>query len=107
MDFNVIWQILVNRGRVAHFYKEECQFLWNQFTPEQQKQIFEAIERKVNSGRFVHYNPVNAIRDNIPVERGPKQLSFDDYFRRYRTTEERDGWRRVFMPKEQKTVYVK
>ena len=56
---------------------------------------------------FVHYNPVKAIRENVPKERRQQQLSFDDYYRTYGTTEEVDGWRRVFLPQLEKTIYVK
>ena len=34
-------------------------------------------------------------------------LSYADYYTRFGTTEEVDGWRRVFLPEQQKTIYVK
>jgi hypothetical protein len=37
----------------------------------------------------------------------PQTLSFNDYYTKFGTTEERDGWRRVFLPEKQKTIYVK
>ena len=41
--------------------------------------------------------------------REPKQqeMSYADYFRRYNTTEERDGWHRKYLPEEQRTIYIK
>ena len=39
----------------------------------------------------------------------PKQqiLSYTDYYNRYGTTEEKDGWVRTFLPEQQKTIYIK
>ena len=34
-------------------------------------------------------------------------LSYTDYYNRYGTTEEKDGWVRTFLPEQQKTIYVK
>ena len=107
MDFLEIWKILSCRGRVAHFYREECEYLWSTFTPQQQQQIYESITKKLNSGRFVHFNPANAIRDNIPQQRTIRQLSYDDYYRIFHTTEEQGGWKKIFLPEQQKTIYVK
>ena len=39
MDFSEIWDILKNRGRVAHFYQMECEYLWSQLSPEQQQAV--------------------------------------------------------------------
>ena len=106
MEFNSIWQILKDRGRVAHFYRSECEYLWSRISDEDQQAIFDSIERKINSGRFVHYNPANAIRDNMPHVRRQLQLSYADYYRIYGTTEERDGWK-MANPTGQKVIYVK
>ena len=107
MDFEIFWTLVGNRGHVAHFYRDECECLWKTFSPAQQDAIYDAIEQKLQKGRFVHYNPVNAINDNMPRMPQKRTLSFADYYRRYNTTEETDGWHRQFLPEKQTTIYVK
>ncbi|MBO4674624.1 MAG: hypothetical protein J5601_00865 [Elusimicrobiaceae bacterium] len=107
MNFSEIWDILKNRGRVAHFYQMESEYLWNQLSPEQQQAVFDAITKKIASGRFVHFNPANAIRDNTPKVQQPKILSFNDYYKLFGTTESQPGWRKEYLPDQQKTIYVK
>ena len=34
-------------------------------------------------------------------------MSFNDYYNKFGTTEETDGWKRVFKPEERTTIYVK
>ena len=106
MDFEIFWTLVGNRGYVAHFYREECECLWKTFTPEQQETIYDAIEQKLQTGRFVHYNPINAIKDNLP--RAPKNqiLSYAEYYARYGTTEPQDGWKQA-NPTGNKVIYVK
>ena len=107
MEFEDFWKIVINHGRVAAFYKLECEELWKRFSPSQQQAIYEAIERKLRAGKFVHYNPVYAIRDNIPSS--PKQvvLSYEEYYAIHHTTEPVNGFQKVFLPEQQKTIYVK
>ena len=105
--FDHLWLLLGNHGGIADFFKEEASRVWSGYTLEQQREIYRAIRDKLSAGRFVHYNPVRAIRENVPKERRQQQLSFDDYYRIYGTTEEVDGWRRVFLPQLEKTIYVK
>ena len=38
---------------------------------------------------------------------GLQTLSFADYYAKFGTTEEQDGWQRTFLPEQQKTIYVK
>ncbi len=107
MDFQDFWILVAHRGRVAHFYQSECEHLWRTYTPEQQKQIYDAVSDKLASGRFVSYRPNEAILDNAP--KAPKILviSADEYYRRYGTQTDHDGWKRTFLPEQQKTIYVK
>ena len=85
MDFKDFWPLVATRGRVAHFYQSECEHLWSTFSPAQQQAIYDAINEKLMAGKFVHYNPANAIRDNAP--KAPKTLiiSAEEYYRRYGT----------------------
>lgn len=82
----------------------ECLRLWESFSTQQQQQIYDTIRNKLQSGKFVHYDPVKAIRENTPKV---QIISADEYYRRYGTQANQDGWRRVFIPEQQKTIYVK
>ena len=62
--FEDFWSLVANRGHVAHFYRLECEALWKNYTPAQQQAICDNIERKINSGAFVHFVPEIAIREN-------------------------------------------
>ena len=107
MNFEDFWRLVKDHGHVAPFYRNECEALWNDFSPEQQQAICESIEKKLQSGRFVSFRPTEAMRDNAP--RTPKQLvlSYNDYYALYHTTEPVNGFRKVFLPDQQKTIYIK
>ena len=108
MDFDEIWTLLKDRGRVAHFYQEETAALWNSFSAEQQQQIFDAIKKKLDAGNlYVDYRPPFAIRDNLPKTPKYRILSYDEHYRRYGTDAPQDGYMRVFLEDQQKTIYVK
>ena len=107
MDFNDFWPLVENHGSVASFHKNECEELWRGFTSEQQQAVYDAIQRKLNSGLFVHYDPAKAIRDNAPKAPRIQIISADEYYRRYGTQANQDGWVRTFLPEQQKTIYVK
>lgn len=104
--FEEIWPLIERHGGVAEFHKEECAQLWAELTDEQRENVFCAIRDKLLSGKFVHYNPVKAIRENLPKKQR-QQLTFDEYYRKYNTTKNLDGWQRVFLPEEQRTIYVR
>ena len=82
----------------------ECLRLWETFTARQQQHIYEAIRSKLQAGKFVHYDPVQAIRDNVPKV---QIISADEYYRRYNTQANQDGWVRTFLKEQQKTIYIK
>ena len=82
----------------------ECLRLWETFTEQQQEQIFNTICAKLQAGKFVHYDPFKAIQDNVPKV---QIISADEYYRKYGTQANQDGWVRKFLPEEQRTIYVK
>ena len=105
-SFDFLWLLLESHG-VVERYKAEAAQLWETYTLEQQRAIYRSIRDKLRAGRFVHYNPVKAVRENAPKQRPLQTLSYADYYRRYGTTLETDGWQRRFLPEKQTTIYVK
>ena len=105
-SFDYLWQMLDNHG-VIERYKADCARLWDTFSLEQQRQIYRSIRDNLSAGKFVNYNPVKAVRDNIPKAPKRQIMSADDYYRKYGTQANRDGWQRVFLKDQGKTIYVK
>ena len=101
-----ICRLLVSHGMVPseiHDAEEE----WNKYDLAQQRIIYRTIRDKIREGKFVNYHPVLAIRDNAPKAPRIQIISADEYYRRYGTQTEHDGWKRTFLPDQQKTIYVK
>ena len=105
-SFFYIYQLLESHGVIPN-KKDEASRVWSQYTLEQQRQIYRSIQQKLAQGKFVHYNPVIAIRDNAPRAPSMQIISADEYYRRFGTQENLDGWVRTFLPEQQKTIYVK
>ena len=99
-------RLLISHGVVPseiHDAEEE----WNKYSLEQQRAIYRSIRDKIRAGKFVNYHPVLAIRDNVPKPPRVQIISADEYYRRYNTQVNQDGWVRTFLPDQQKTIYVK
>ena len=105
-SFDYLWQMLDNHG-VIERYKADCARLWDTFSLEQQRQIYRSIRDNLSAGKFVNYNPVKAVRDNIPKAPKRQIMSADNYYRKYGTQANQDGWQRVFLKDQGKTIYVK
>ena len=82
----------------------ECLRLWETLTERQQQYIYNTIYSKLQAGKFVHYDPVKAIKDNVPKV---QIITADAYYRKYGTQDNQEGWQRVFLKEQQRTVYVK
>ena len=78
-----------------------AQRLWDQSSPTKQQAIIAWLE---THGRYKGRNPYFFILDFKPQQ---MQMSFDDYYKQFGTTEEQGGWRREFRADEQRTVYIK
>ena len=104
-SFDFLWKLLDEHG-VIERYKGEAFDLWNTLTLDQQRATYRSIRDKIRAGKFVNYHPVKAIRDNIPKPPKIQILSFNDYYAKYGTTEEKDGWK-MANPTGQQVIYVK
>ena len=102
-----IWQLLNPQGEFKR-RRGACERLWQGYEPARQEYIYSIIAGKLQRGEFVNENPYFAIEDNAKLPHQPvmQTMSFADYYARYGTTEERDGWHMV-NPTGQKVIYVK
>ena len=92
-SFNELWTLLRQHGS-SNKRESECAQLWESYSPELRDLLFETIRKKVEQHKFVHYDPVRAMEENVQALRS-QTLSFHAYYGRYHTTEERDGWKMV------------
>ena len=101
MDFETYWQLI---GGDVNFSnrKMAAEQAWSLCASEKQQAIIEWLQKH---GRYPGRNPYFFILDFQLKRR--QVLSFDAYYARYHTTEEQDGWKRTFLPKEQRTIYIK
>ena len=84
-----------------------CKKTWDELSPEKQETIYRSIEKKKMNHQFVDYNPYYAIQKNAYAPRRTQQLSFNEYYAKFGTTEEQDGWKRLYQPEQQRTIFVK
>ena len=104
-SFDFLWQMLDNHG-VIERYKADCARLWDTYTLVEQRAIYRSIRDKLRAGEFVNYHPVKAVRDNAPKAKQTEMLTMAQYFERYGTTSETDGWH-MQNPTGNKVIYVK
>ena len=103
--FNALWAMLYEHG--ASEKKEEgTRRYWSTLTSQQQQQVFTTISTKLREDKFVQYDPIRAIKENLRNARRCV-LSAEEYYRRYGTQANHDGWVRTFLPDQQKTIYIK
>ena len=106
--FESIWQLLSPQGE----YKRRqgaCRRLWGAYDIEKQRRIYAAIVEKRKRGETISPNPYFAIEDaaiGLAGETRQQTLSYNDYYARYGTTEETDGWR-MANPTGNQVIYVK
>ena len=104
IPFDDIWLHLRNHG-ASDRRQNEAYEVWNRYSKHEQQHIYAAITAKLRQGRFVHYNPVQAIRENAPRQR-MLTMTYEEYYSEYRTTEPTDGWQQT-KDGNGKLIYVK
>ena len=77
-----------------------AQRLWEQWTHAKQQAIIAWLE---THGAYKGRNPYFFILDFKPQQ---MQMSYKDYYAKYGTTEERDGWK-MANPTGQQVIYIK
>ena len=110
MDFHQIWDLLSPQGEFKR-RENACRRLWQGYGEALQLAIFEALSKAKAHGESIKPNPYFAIEDAALAlqNQAPRQqtMSFDDYYKKFGTTEDTDGWKRKFLPEKQTTIYVK
>lgn len=102
--FNDLWTMLRQHGSSSKREKE-CAELWGTYSPAMQQQIYNSIRSKLEHGKFVHYDPLRAIQENVKAVRS-QTLSYREYYARFGTTIEQGGWK-MANPTGQQVIYVK
>ncbi len=100
-NFDLFWQ-LFNADPEFNNRQRACRALWEQKSEQTRQEIIKFLQ---SGGQRSSRNPYYFIAD-FRV-RPPQTLSYADYYARFGTTEEREGWKRTFLPDQQKTIYIK
>lgn len=104
--FEQIWSLLQPQGEFKR-RRGVCERLWQSYEAARQEEIYQRIAGKLQRGEYVHQNPYFAIEDNaITLPKRRQTLSFNDYYARYGTTLEKDGWQ-MQNPTGNQVIYVK
>lgn len=70
INFEDFWQLLYEHGS-RNYYQNATLERWNELSAEQQQTLYERIKEKIRTGKFVDYNPLEAIHDNLQRTRRP------------------------------------
>ena len=105
ISFEQFWELHDPHPEYRHM-RRFCEKTWNDLPPEKQEIIYRTIENKKAKNQFVDYNPYYAIQKNANSPRRTYRMSFNDYYTKYGTTEERDGWQ-MQNPTGTQVIYVK
>ena len=62
--FETVWQALVENGTSKRNHDATERF-WNTLTQKQKDVVYKNIPKKVKEGKFVQYDPIRAIKENI------------------------------------------
>lgn len=104
IDFPTYWD-LMRPDAIFSNRRAAAEEEWSRH-PEKQAAIIRWLRQH---GPYPGRNPFFFIQDfqvkKTSHER--QQLTFDEYYRRYHTTDDCDGWQRVHLPDEQRTIYVR
>ena len=99
-----IWALLSPKLEYTNLMKT-CQNLWDTLPLSTQRAIYSNIRKKKSEKIFVDYNPLLAIRHNMP-QKHQETLSFAQYYAKFGTTEPQDGWH-MTNPTGSQVIFVK
>ena len=108
-----LWQLLQpSKAFDTRSRYEKCLADWSSMNEAQQRRVFALLQSKKEQA-VLNPNPYYALNDAMQEMeqqqvKQPKQqvLSFNEYYQRYGTTEEVDGWKQA-NPTGNKVIYVR
>ena len=74
--FETVWNALVENGTSKRNHDATERF-WNTMTPKQQELAYANIPQKVKNGKFVQYDPIRAIKENIRAYQMPEPTNYN------------------------------
>lgn len=109
MEFTEIWTFLAPQGEYKR-RENACRRLWQGYSAEMQQRIYAMISKAKAEGADVNNNPYFAIEDaalELKAQAPKRQvMSFADYYAKYGTTQETDGWH-MENPTGNRVIFVK
>ena len=75
-SFDQLWQMLYDHG-ASLYHRHDCFELWESLGTEQREALYATIAGKLREGRFVDYNPLRAMRDNLRLPRLPTPRNYN------------------------------
>lgn len=74
--FETVWQALVEHGS-SQRNREAVKQYWDTLTRVQQDRAYKNIPRKVREDKFVQYDPIKAIRENIRKYQAVEPINYN------------------------------
>ena len=103
-DFELFWDLYKPEDEFINRRNATCR-LWHERSETDRQAMIAELQQH---GAPKHRNPYFYVQDfRIRPAARQQTLSFAEYYNRYGTTEETDGWKRVFEADKQRTIYVK
>ena len=75
-DFEIVWQALYENGSSGK-NRDATKRFWDSLTPAQQHLAFENITRKAKEGKFIQYDPIRAIKENIRAYQAIEPVNYN------------------------------
>ena len=75
-EFEATWQALYENGSSGK-NRDATKRFWDSLTPAQQHLAFENITRKAKEGKFIQYDPIRAIRENIRAHQAVEPVNLN------------------------------
>ena len=100
-SFDQFWD-LFNPDAEFNNRRRACRTLWENKSEQQRQAILQFLQSGQQRSSINPYYFLAGFRT-----RPPQIMLFNEYYIKYGTTEEMDGWHRVYQPEKQRTIYVK
>ena len=100
-EFNCVWTLFAVDETLFPHRRACCLRLWHEMSQSKRTAIIDDLQR---NGAPKNRNPFFYLQDFGQVRQ--QTLSYADYYKRYGTTEPRDGWQ-MANPTGNKVIYIK